>query len=189
VLVLGSVDAEAAPHGWRQVVRPPVVQRDAAPGDAAGFADEPAQQNASNAAPSRARTRGNAAPKRPWGAMLGGLAAGLGLAWLAHSLGLGAGFGNIPADRPAGAGRRGRWRMMRRRKPRAPTPAWRLRLPGRGCQPDDAGVAAQYSPANVGNDASARPWERNATPPSTPAANAQPHGSGLSASGPPLTAA
>src|SRR6218665_147886 len=30
---------------------------------------------------------------KPWGAMLGGLAAGLGLAWLAHSLGLGAGFG------------------------------------------------------------------------------------------------
>lgn len=32
---------------------------------------------------------------RPWGAMLGGLAAGLGLAWLASSLGLGAAFGNI----------------------------------------------------------------------------------------------
>lgn len=36
-----------------------------------------------------------AAPSRPWGAMLGGLAAGLGLAWLASSLGLGAAFGNI----------------------------------------------------------------------------------------------
>ena len=35
------------------------------------------------------------APNRPWGAMLGGLAAGLGLAWLASSLGLGAAFGNI----------------------------------------------------------------------------------------------
>lgn len=34
-------------------------------------------------------------PARPWGAMLGGLAAGLGLAWLASSLGLGAAFGNI----------------------------------------------------------------------------------------------
>ena len=30
-----------------------------------------------------------AAPKKPWGAMLGGLAAGLGLAWLASSLGRG----------------------------------------------------------------------------------------------------
>jgi len=33
--------------------------------------------------------------RRPWGAMLGGLAAGLGLAWLAHSLGLGAEFGQF----------------------------------------------------------------------------------------------
>ncbi|MDP3828566.1 MAG: Tim44 domain-containing protein, partial [Polaromonas sp.] len=36
-----------------------------------------------------------AAPKKPWGAMLGGLAAGLGLAWLASSLGLGGAFGQI----------------------------------------------------------------------------------------------
>ena len=36
-----------------------------------------------------------AAPNRPWGAMLGGLAAGLGLAWLASSLGMGEAFGNI----------------------------------------------------------------------------------------------
>ena len=35
------------------------------------------------------------APKRPWGAMLGGLAAGLGLAWLASSLGLGGAFSQI----------------------------------------------------------------------------------------------
>jgi len=35
------------------------------------------------------------APSRPWGAMLGGLAAGLGLAWLASSLGMGEAFGNI----------------------------------------------------------------------------------------------
>src|SRR5665811_836151 len=35
------------------------------------------------------------APKKPWGAMLGGLAAGLGLAWLANSLGLGAAFGQV----------------------------------------------------------------------------------------------
>ena len=58
------------------------------------------------AAPAQARTRPRpprspaanpaaAAPKRPWGAMLGGLAAGLGLAWLANSLGLGAAFGQF----------------------------------------------------------------------------------------------
>ena len=32
---------------------------------------------------------------KPWGAMLGGVAAGLGLAWLASSLGMSAAFGNI----------------------------------------------------------------------------------------------
>ena len=48
----------------------------------------PAQATPPTAAPA-------ATPGRPWGAMLGGLAAGLGLAWLASSLGLGAAFGNI----------------------------------------------------------------------------------------------
>jgi predicted lipid-binding transport protein (Tim44 family) len=32
---------------------------------------------------------------RPWGAMIGAVAAGLGLAWLASSLGFGEAFGNI----------------------------------------------------------------------------------------------
>lgn len=47
------------------------------------------------APPTQAPPTAAAAPARPWGAMLGGLAAGLGLAWLASSLGLGAAFGNI----------------------------------------------------------------------------------------------
>ena len=47
---------------------------------------------ATPAAPSAAPA---AAPKKPWGAMLGGLAAGLGLAWLASSLGLGGAMANI----------------------------------------------------------------------------------------------
>lgn len=34
-------------------------------------------------------------PSRPWGAMLGGVAAGMGMAWLAHSLGLGAAMGSV----------------------------------------------------------------------------------------------
>ena len=50
-------------------------------------------QNATPASPSSAGSA--AAPSRPWGAMLGGLAAGLGLAWLASSLGLGEAFGQI----------------------------------------------------------------------------------------------
>jgi predicted lipid-binding transport protein (Tim44 family) len=48
----------------------------------------PAQATPPQAAPTPA-------PSRPWGAMLGGIAAGLGLAWLASSLGFGEAFGSI----------------------------------------------------------------------------------------------
>ena len=51
---------------------------------------------AQNATPASPASAAAAAPqRRPWGAMLGGLAAGLGLAWLASSLGLGEAFGQI----------------------------------------------------------------------------------------------
>ena len=62
-----------------------VTQREAAP----------AQNVAKPAAPAPAAAPAPVAPKRPWGAMLGGLAAGLGLAWLASSLGLGHEFGQM----------------------------------------------------------------------------------------------
>lgn len=106
------------------------------------------------------------APKKPWGAMLGGLAAGVGLAWLASSLGLGGFLGQIllfallalvvmvviglvlrkfkggVASSPAGG------------QPNSP-----FAFQGAGNAPD-AGVS-HYSLGNVGNDASARPWERS----------------------------
>jgi len=51
---------------------------------------------AQNATPASPASPASAAPQRsPWGAMLGGLAVGLGLAWLASSLGLGEAFGQI----------------------------------------------------------------------------------------------
>ena len=51
---------------------------------------------AQNAAPATPATPPAAAPqKRPWGAMLGGLAAGLGLAWLASSMGFGEELGQF----------------------------------------------------------------------------------------------
>jgi predicted lipid-binding transport protein (Tim44 family) len=93
--------------------------------------------------------------------MLGGLAAGLGLAWLAHSLGLGAGFGQflllglvaLVLMAVLGA-------AMRRRNPAAATQrqgAWQ------GSTMDDPISPPQYSPDKVGNDASARPWEHGAS--------------------------
>jgi predicted lipid-binding transport protein (Tim44 family) len=99
-----------------------------------------------------------AAPRRPFGAMLGGLAAGLGLAWLASSLGLGGAFGQIimfallavlvmvvvsfvmrklRANQGNGS-RNGNFAFQ---------------------SPANASAPQSYKPENVGNDSSARPWE------------------------------
>ncbi|HEY9224445.1 MAG TPA: Tim44-like domain-containing protein, partial [Variovorax sp.] len=105
-----------------------------------------------------------AAPKRPWGAMLGGLAAGLGLAWLAHSLGLGAGFGNILLIGLLVLAAVVAWRIFAARRNNTPrSNQGGFAFQGAGASPSDAATPAQYSPAKVGNDASARPWEHNAT--------------------------
>ena len=90
-LVFSGADAQAKRLGGGKSVGKQssnVTQREAAP---------TAKPGAPAAAPAQAPA---AAPKRPWGAMLGGLAAGLGLAWLASSLGmggLGAGVGQFLA--------------------------------------------------------------------------------------------
>jgi predicted lipid-binding transport protein (Tim44 family) len=131
-----------------------VTQREAAkPNQAA-----PNQNQAAPAAQPGANPAA-AAPKRPWGAMLGGLAAGLGLAWLANSLGLGGAFGQVLMFAllamvvMAVIGY-----FMRRRNPQANRT---LAFQGAGAPADQAMPPRQYSPDHVGNDASARPWERN----------------------------
>lgn len=114
------------------------------------------RQAAPPAAP--ANTAAAAAPKKPWGAMLGGLAAGLGLAWLASSLGLGEAFGQIIMFAllalvimvVVGF-------VMRRLKAGNGQGATPFAMQGAG----NASTPRNYSPENVGNDASARPWERN----------------------------
>lgn len=140
-----------------------VTQREAAPQAPAAPA-----QSANNAAPGRAAAAPNAAaaaPKRPWGAMLGGLAAGLGLAWLASSLGLGAAFGQfmlialVVLVAMVAIG----WFMRRRgQQPQAKqannSP---FAFQGAGAGAETPQVPRSYRPENVGNDASARPWERN----------------------------
>lgn len=93
------------------------------------------------------------APRRPWGAMLGGLAAGLGLAWLAHSLGFGEAFGEIILFGLLAALVMVfvAW-FMRSRQQAA---SRNLRMAPAGFSPRN------YSADHVGNDASARPWERS----------------------------
>jgi predicted lipid-binding transport protein (Tim44 family) len=117
-------------------------------------------QGVTNAAPKPAPAAPPAvAPKRPWGAMLGGLAAGLGLAWLAHSLGMGEGMGQflmfamLAMVVVMGIG----W-FMRRRAASASPQAGPFAFQGAGTVP--LANAKPYRPENVGNDASARPWER-----------------------------
>ncbi|CAN7246860.1 Tim44-like domain-containing protein [Acidovorax sp. LjRoot74] len=110
--------------------------------------------------------------KKPWGAMLGGLAAGLGLAWLASSLGLGAGFGNILMIVLLAVAAFVVFKLVMRARSGAgngggaaaggsPFAFQGAGAGGGAATPAAAQVPPQYSPNNVGNDASARPWERN----------------------------
>lgn len=146
-----------------------VTQRDAATPPAAPGA--PAQ-NATNAAAAKPAATGAApaaaAPKKPWGAMLGGLAAGLGLAWLASSLGLGAGFANFLMIALLALAAFAIFKMVMRARSGAASNGGGGGAPfafqgaGAGAaSPAGAQVPPQYSPNNVGNDASARPWERS----------------------------
>lgn len=178
-LGLSGGDAEAKRLGGGNSVGKQssnVTQREASP---------PSGGSAAQAARPAAPAAAAAAPKKPWGAMLGGLAAGLGLAWLASSLGLGAGLAQFMTFallalavmlvigfvmRKLKANRDGNGQSS---SPFA--------FQGAGATP-----ARDYSPANVGNDASARPWERPgaafesaSAPASTTAAGGSMIGSGL----------
>ena len=148
-----GADAEAKRMGGGKSVGKQssnVTQREAAP------------SSAKPAAPAAAPTA-TPAPKKPWGAMLGGLAAGLGLAWLASSLGLGEGMAQFMGFALAAlaimlvAGFVMRY-LKSRREGTGQASASPFAFQGAGAAP-----ARDYSPANVGNDASARPWERTGT--------------------------
>ena len=149
--------------------------------------------NATNSPAAPAAGAAAVAPKKPWGAMLGGLAAGLGLAWLASSLGLGGAFGQIImfallalvvmvvigfVMRKLKGGKADSAGATRAQSPFA--------FQGAGNTPETT-TTKNYSPANVGNDSSARPWERtatafNGTGNSSSAAGGSMIGSGLSGS-------
>ena len=158
VFALSGINAEAAKRlgGGKSVGKQSsnVTQREATPGAPAA-----PSQGMTNTAPKPAPAAA-AAPKRPWGAMLGGLAAGLGLAWLANSLGMGEGMGQmlmfamLAMVVVAGIG----W-FMRRRAASAGPAATPFAFQGAGNVPVEQ--PKPYRPENVGNDASARPWERS----------------------------
>ena len=136
-----------------------VTQRGATPPAAPGA---PTQNAAAPAKPATPAAAPQAAPKKPWGAMLGGLAAGLGLAWLAHSLGMGEGFAQFLLLMLAALVVFAVVRMvLRGRKGPAPQAGAPFAFQGASASPQAAATPRDYSPANVGNDASARPWERS----------------------------
>ncbi len=152
LMVVASLDVEAARRfgGGRSFGKQSnnVTQREAA-------------QPAPRAPAANPTNAANVAPKRPWGAMLGGIAAGLGLAWLASSLGLGEAFGQIiliallaTIVMVVVA------RLMRRSKPTAGEGGAPFAFQGAGGAGAPVTDTKRYRPENVGNDASARPWER-----------------------------
>lgn len=159
-LALSSLNAEAARRlgGGKSIGKQSsnVTQREATPTPPAA-----PTQGMTNAAPKPApAVAPAAAPKRPWGAMLGGLAAGLGLAWLAHSLGMGEGMGQFLmfALLAMAVVMLIGW-FLRRRAASASPQASPFAFQGAGNVP--LADAKPYRPENVGNDASARPWERS----------------------------
>ena len=133
-----------------------VTQRQATPPAAAP--GNPSQSAATAGAAGAGTAAAGAAARKPWGAMVGGLAAGLGLAWLAHSLGLGPAFANFLLFMLLGVVILAVIGMFRRSRAGAQ---------GQGLAYQGAGAAnpvtpRQYNPTKVGNDASARPWEGQA---------------------------
>jgi predicted lipid-binding transport protein (Tim44 family) len=162
LMLVATADAEAKRLGGGKTLgrqSSNVTQRDAAPA-----APSAPAQNATNAAAAKpaATAPAAAAPKRPWGAMLGGLAAGLGLAWLASSLGLGEAFGQFMLFALLALVVMVVIAMVMRARrgsaPAASTSPYAFQGAGSAA---DATALRQYSPDKVGNDASARPWERN----------------------------
>ena len=150
LFAVSAINAEAKRLGGGKSVGKQssnVTQREAASAPAAPAAPAAPSVAPAQAAPKPVAPAPAAAPKRPWGAMLGGLAAGLGLAWLAHSLGLGAEFGQflmfglLALVIMVAVG----WFMRRKPQPERSPFAF-----------EGAGQAPSYRPENVGNDASVR---------------------------------
>ena len=169
-LALTGLNADAAKRlgGGKSVGKQSsnVTQNTATPAAPGGAA----QSAAAKPAPAAPAAAPAVAPKKPWGAMLGGLAAGLGLAWLASSLGLGGAMGNIlmfglmALAIMMAVG----WFMRRRAAGQAQNGvqnATPFAFQGAGAGGAPVSSPTPYRPENVGNDASARPWERSSSMP------------------------
>ena len=107
----------------------------------------------------------NARPRSPMAGILGGLAAGLGLAWLANAMGFGEEFGNMMLIILVGMIVMAAVGMFMRSRSRASAQGagFNSGLRAAGAAPNSPQTLretpAGYNPNNVGNDASARPFD------------------------------
>lgn len=159
-----NVGKQSSSVTQRQNAAPANTQNSTTQGNTAAQQQSTATNNRASQ-PAAASTAAQQPAKKPWGAMLGGLAAGLGLAWLANSLGLGEAFGNILMAILLGVAVLAIIGfIMRKRAASGATPrgahSGNLAYVGASAQPQSVASAPQYNPARVGNDASARPWEQ-----------------------------
>jgi predicted lipid-binding transport protein (Tim44 family) len=180
-LALGAMDADAARRlgGGMSIGRQSsnVTQRQVTP-PAVAPAPGMQPQRSPSAQPGPVTAPTQQPARSRWGGILGGLAAGLGLAWLAHSLGLGAAFGQfllialLVLIVMAVIG------MVRARRQLASGQGG-YAYQGAGSSADSPVPLRQYNPAKVGNDASARPWESTFGADQPPAASGVRIGSAL----------
>lgn len=160
VLTLGAIDAEAARRlgGGGSFGRqsPNVTQRQATPPPAA---PNTAQQRNATQQPATAPNAAAQTQRRGFGGLFAGLAAGLGLAWLANALGLGPMFANILLFALLAVVVMAVLGMVMRRRQGAGMQRGGYAWQGAGASAEAPASPRQYNPAKVGNDASARPWE------------------------------
>ncbi|MBV8618312.1 MAG: Tim44 domain-containing protein [Curvibacter sp.] len=172
VLAMGSLEAQAARRlgSGRSIGQQSTNvtrQANAAPGPAPAA---PATAAAPTAPAAKPAPAAGAAPapapappvRKPWAGLLGGLAAGLGLAWLAQSLGLGPALAQGLMLLVLALVLVAVFSAFRRSRAAASGRASALAVAGSGGA-SAAPFLRQYSPDHVGNDASARPWERHST--------------------------
>jgi predicted lipid-binding transport protein (Tim44 family) len=167
-LLLSGLDAQARRLGGGRSIGKPstaVTQQQSqpnAPAVGANAATNTAAQSATNLPSGASLSAAAATPKRSWGGMVSGVAAGLGLAWLASAMGFGEVFSQFMVFALLALVvmlALGWFMRMRRRAQRSalvPKPSgYALQGAGSAQWP-----TSSYSPEHVGNDASARPWER-----------------------------
>jgi predicted lipid-binding transport protein (Tim44 family) len=185
-LAFGALDADAARRlgGGGSFGRqsPNVTQRQATPPATPATPNSVQPQRSPTAQPGAAAAAQQPARSR-MGGILGGLAAGLGLAWLANARGFGEAFGQFLMFALLAVVIMVVIGIIRARRHQAAAPgAGRYAYQGAGSSADAPASPRQYNPAKVGNDASARPWESTFgadQPPPPPAGTGIRIGSGL----------